>query len=147
MVWAVARVRREGDTGYLVVRVRFWRRRADYDAGQPPDHVNDFRLDCPLWPDPMPVQTPYEPGTNTVIPRDQIVRGMAVDWREETISPDVRAHVRAVIRRYVARLRANVQTLDRDGRDDTLALRAADAYLNRADIQALATEMDDDGDA
>ena len=147
MVWAVRRVRRETATGFLHVRVGFWRRRADFDRGDPPNHLNDFRFDCPAWPTAETIRRPYDLVTGLLVPRAVVLKEVAYDWREETVTPDVRAHVRDCVRRYVQRMRADLTRLQRDGRDNAPALTASDAYLSRAEIQGLATEMDDDGDA
>lgn len=145
MVYDIARVRREVATGYLQVRVRFWRRKADRDAAQPPDHVNDFRLDCPAWPAQETVKVPYDLTTGLEVPRDQVMKGQLYDWRDETRTPDVRAHVHAVIRRYIARRKADRQ-ISRDGRDLTTPVTNQDAYLQRSDLQQLVTDTVDDGD-
>ena len=44
MVYKIVEVSTDKASGHTYVLVHFWRRRADYQTGKPPDRINDFLM-------------------------------------------------------------------------------------------------------
>ena len=110
MLYRIVEVSTDKASGHTYVLVHFWRRRADYQAGKPPDRVNDFLMQ--LRPTGERIVTNVQgwpkrkSGGVFVDPATLGPEKPEPEWERETHDRDLPAEIKANIEAYWARAEA-----------------------------------------
>ncbi len=106
MFYKIVEVSTDKASGHAFVLAHFWRRRADYQTGKPPDRINDFLMQ--LRPTGVRVVTdengwPKRKDGVFIDPDTLGPEKPEPEWERETVDRDLPAEMKANIEAYWAR--------------------------------------------